>query len=83
MHLEAAQLEFLTRLGKSPDGQQLLKLIQAEIDDSNALLRTRNGDSLLREQGKAVYLDEIASRLRSQSVPALSKRVPTLIDEPA
>jgi len=83
MRLDASQLPFLSRLGKSPDGQQLLALIQAEIVESNSRLRQLSGDFLLREQGKAVYLDEFASRLRSQSVPTLSKRVPTLIDEPA
>jgi len=83
MRLDASQLSFLSRLGKSPDGQQLLALIQAEIVESNSRLRQLSGDFLLREQGKAVYLDEFASRLRSQSVPTLSKRVPTLIDEPA
>lgn len=84
MRLNALQLGFLSRLGKSPDGQQLLALIQAEIEESNGLLRKLSGDALLREQGKAVYLDELVSRLlQHQSALVAPKRFPTLAGEPA
>lgn len=73
MHYEAAQLEAFARLGKSPDGQQLLGLIQAEIADCNSKLRTLTGDDLLREQGKARFLDEFEGRL---SRPATAQVVP-------
>jgi len=64
MHLDATQLGFLGRLGKSPDGQQLMMLIKAEIEGCNERLRKLSGDELLREQGKARYLDEFAKRFK-------------------
>ena len=83
MHLNALQLGFLARLGKSPDGQQLLVLIQAEIAESNASLRKLSGDALLREQGKATFLDDFVSRLsQPQPAPVPPKRFPTLAGEP-
>ena len=79
MHLDAAQLEFLHRLGKSPDGKQLLMLINAEIADCNVALRKVSGDALLREQGKAQYLDELVQRLtQPATAPARPKRIPSL-----
>lgn len=69
MHLDAAQLEFMERLGKTPDGQQLKSILLREIEDSNMRLRTLKGDALLNEQGRATTLDELVSRL-SQKVPA-------------
>jgi hypothetical protein len=75
MQLGAAQLDFLVRLGKSPDGQQLLELITAEIAECNGKLRMLSGDGLLREQGKAVYLDEFVARLtHSQSAQIVARR---------
>ncbi len=83
MHLNALQLDFLARLGKSPDGQRLLLLIQAEIAESNASLRKLSGDALLREQGRAAYLDSLAAKLSpSQSVPVPPKRIPAFAGEP-
>lgn len=83
MRLNALQLDFLARLGKSPDGQQLRALISAEIADSNTLLRKLSGDALLREQGKAIYLDDFVSRLsQPQSALVAPKRFPTLSGEP-
>jgi len=83
MHLNALQLSFLARLGKSPDGQQLLMLIQAEIAESNASLRKLSGDALLREQGRAIYLDNLAAKLTSPPpTPVAPKRFPTLAGEP-
>ncbi len=82
MRLNALQLGFLARLGKSPDGQQLLALIQAEIAESNVSLRKLSGEALLREQGKALYLDDFVSRLtQPQSAPIAPKRFPTLAGE--
>lgn len=82
MHLNATQLDFLGRLGKSPDGQQLLALIQAEITECNIQLRRLSGDALLREQGKAMYLDRLATWLKPfVSVTAPPKRIPVLPGE--
>lgn len=65
MHLNAQQLDFLARLGKSPDGQLLQTLLKAEIDDTNELLRSSTGEVLYRAQGRATYLVELAKRLAS------------------
>ena len=58
MRYDDTQVNVLKRLGKSPDGQQLIALIQAEIAECNGTLRKSTGEGLLREQGKALWLDE-------------------------
>lgn len=63
MHLGESELQFLARLGKSPEGLRLLGLIQAEIASCNTELRKASGESLLRAQGKALWLDEFVQRL--------------------
>ena len=73
MRIGAAQLDFLARLGKLGEGQQLLELIQAEIAECNSRLRILTGDDLLREQGKARHLDEFVQRLTR---PATAQTVP-------
>jgi hypothetical protein len=73
MRLGATQLDFFTRLGKLGEGQQLLELIQAEIAECNGNLRKMTGESLLREQGKAIFLDELVQRLTR---PATAQTVP-------
>lgn len=76
MRLSASQLAVLERLGKSPDGLQLRLLISEEIEECNGRLRKLEGSALLREQGRATYLDELLRHLSppsSQQVP----RVPS------
>jgi hypothetical protein len=80
MHYDAAQLDFLKRLGMSPDGQQLLGLIQAEIAACNLTLRTSTGEQLLREQGKALFLDEFLQRMTRPTSAQIVSRRPTSID---
>ncbi len=83
MHLDASQLSFLYRLGKSPEGQQLQVLISAEIDWCNVQLRKQSGEDLLREQGKALYLDMLMKWLTTDpSARQVSKR-PMLIGSSA
>lgn len=83
MHVSTQQREFLAGLGKSPGGQQLLVLIQAEIEESNTLLRKLSGDALLREQGKALFLDNLVRWLsQSPSAPVSPKRTPAFAGEP-
>lgn len=77
MHLDASQVSFLLRLGKSPDGQQLLGVILAEIESCNEQLRKQSGESLLREQGKAVFLDELKRRLTQDLSARNEPRRPT------
>jgi hypothetical protein len=83
MHLDATQASFLSRLGKSPEGQQLLVLISAEIESCNEQLRKQTGEGLLREQGKALYLDELKHRLMFDASARLEKRRPTPFDSTA
>ena len=63
MRLTAQQLDFLARLGKSPDGQLLRALLKAEIDETNLQLRTLTGEHLYRAQGRATYMDDLAKHL--------------------
>lgn len=75
MQLNTQQLEYLARLGRAPEGQMLKQLCQAWVDEANGNLRTKSGEHLLREQGRAVMLDEFmryleglaAAPLRDQS----------------
>ncbi len=67
-HLSTSQLRQLETIGKSPNGPQLRELFGAEIDATNANLRKMTGDALLREQGKAIFLDELVSKLFPASV---------------
>jgi hypothetical protein len=84
MRLDASQLDVLERLGKSPDGRQLLALISAEIADCNATLRKATGESLYRAQGVAQYLDELRGRLEGKKQTAqLTSRRPTPFDSTA
>lgn len=61
--LTETQLQFLARLGKSPDGQLLLALIQTEINAVNVDLRKVGGEALYRLQGRAASLDELVALL--------------------
>jgi len=83
MRLTAQQLEFLARLGKSPEGQLLQAMIKAEIDDTNEQLRTLAGEHLYRAQGKAVHLDGFAKHLAAplfQPQTRLRQAAPTASD---
>lgn len=58
-------------------------LISAEIESTNKQLRKLSGESLLREQGKAIFLDWLMERFNvDPSARPVSKR-PTLIDSAA
>jgi hypothetical protein len=59
MQLNQQQLEYLARLGRAPDGLMLKQLCRAWIDEANGHLRTKSGEHLTREQGRAVMLDEL------------------------
>ncbi len=70
-HLSASQLRQLETIGKSPSGPQLRALLDTEIEATNTNLRKFTGDHLLREQGKAVFLDELVSKLFPSGVRAV------------
>ena len=74
MQLGVAQLEFLSRLGRSPEGLQLLGLIDAEIASCNVELRKLTGESLYRAQGRALWLDEFKQRLSHDATAQVLKR---------
>lgn len=78
MHFDASQTAFMGGLGKSPAGQQLKALIKACIEDSNVNLRKMSGEQLLREQGRAIMLDDLAGLLDPRAAPPrdLSRVVP-------
>lgn len=61
--LSAEQLNVLARLGRAPDGQQFLQILktwQAAVDKT---LRTASGEALVRAQGDAQRLEELAGLL--------------------
>jgi hypothetical protein len=76
MHLPDPELQFLARLGKSPDGLRLLGLIQAEIAEVNGELRKLTGENLCRAQGKALWLDEFVQRLENDATAQRVARLP-------
>ncbi len=55
-------------------------LISAEIESTNRQLRKLSGELLLREQGKAVYLDELMERLNVDPSARLASRLPRPFD---
>ena len=76
MQLQAPELQFLARLGKSPEGLHLLGLIQAEIAEVNGSLRKLTGEDLYRAQGKALWLDEFVQRLEHDATAQRIARLP-------
>lgn len=63
IRLDASQVALLERLGKSPDGQQLLALIKKTQDEVNEQLRTLTGENLYRAQGEATAWHDLAKKL--------------------
>lgn len=63
MRLDVSQLELLARLGRSPDGQQLLALIKTQMEEVNERLRTLAGETLYRAQGEATTWHDLAKKL--------------------
>lgn len=59
MHLNSDDLAFLARLNKSPEGRQLLRLLQAKQAECNEKLRAVTGEEVLRWQGRALAVDEM------------------------
>lgn len=67
MHLSSLQLQFLSRLSKSPDGQLLLQVLQAKLAESDATLRSATGEEVYRAQGRAKALADLIGDLTSAS----------------
>ena len=79
-HLSTSQLRQLETIGKSPSGPQLKALLDTEIEATNATLRKFTGETLLREQGKAIFLDEFVSKLfpPSRVIPRPNQDAPPM-----
>lgn len=63
MHLTGTQLQFLSRLSKSPDGLMLLQVLQAKLAESDLKLRSATGEEVYRAQGRAQAFAEIIGDL--------------------
>jgi hypothetical protein len=55
--LDNADLQFLARLNRSPEGSYLLTVLRARLADRDATLRKARGEDVFRAQGRA---DELA-----------------------
>lgn len=65
MHLNGTQLQFLSRLSKTPDGLMLLQVLQAKLAESDAKLRSANGEEVYRAQGRAQAFAEMIGDITS------------------
>ena len=65
MHLNGTQLQFLSRLSKTPDGLMLLQVLQAKLAESDAKLRSAIGEEVYRAQGRAQAFAEMIGDLTS------------------
>jgi len=63
IRLNTEQLRVLEAIGKAPGNAQFKQILDEAIADANANLRKMTGEALLREQGKALFLDELAGKL--------------------
>lgn len=52
----------LDQLTATADGQQLLKMLRADLDEAVEQLMIQTDSELHRQQGKAKYLDELLKR---------------------
>lgn len=57
--LSFADLEFLRRLARMPEGQTLVEILRRKLADADARLRTAIGEDLVRSQGRAQLLAEL------------------------
>jgi len=76
MQLSSAQLGFLARLSKAPDGQLLLELLKARQVERDTSLRRATGEEVLRAQGRALELSEIIADI-TEAGSRLNRNVPT------
>ena len=59
MRFTTEQLTFLARFNKSPEGLQLVAILNAKLAEANAGLRVSKGEEVYRQQGRALQLDEL------------------------
>lgn len=81
MQLDASQVDFMVGLGKSPVGQQLKLVLEAEVARTNGELRKQSGENLIRLQGRAVMLDELIAAFSPRAIPRHMRQVTGFIPE--
>lgn len=59
MRFTTEQLSFLARFAKSPDGREVVNILNATLAEVEIGLRTKTGEDVYRQQGRAVQLDEL------------------------
>lgn len=64
MQLQQADLEFLRRFTRMPEGRVWLELLQRNLAETDAKLRSAVGDDLLRTQGRAQFLADLIDRVQ-------------------
>ena len=63
MRFTTEQLSFLARFNKSPEGMQLVAILNAKLAEANAGLRVLTGEEVYRQQGRALQLDELLENI--------------------
>lgn len=59
MTLSTSDLSFLARFARTPDGQALLRILEARLASVNETLLGTDGNDVYRFQGKATQLREL------------------------
>jgi len=77
MHLNGTQLQFLSRLSKTPDGLMLLQVLQAKLAESDASLRSATGEEVYRAQGRAKAFAEMIDDL-TKADSKLTRNAPSV-----
>ena len=67
MRFTTDQHSFLARFSKSPDGQQVVDILNAKLAEVGKGLRTATGEEIYRQQGRALELDELLADFKEAS----------------
>lgn len=82
MHLSSDDLAFLARFNKTPDGQYLLRLLQAKLVERDQMLRKATGEEVHRAQGRALELDELIADITTAQQKLTPSRRPVTSQAP-
>lgn len=63
MKLDSADLEFLRRFARSPEGKLWVGILQRNQSGTDVRLRTSTGEELFRQQGRAQLLAELLDQV--------------------
>lgn len=64
MRFTTEQLTFLARFSKSPDGRQVVDILNAKLAEVEKGLRSATGEEIYRQQGRALELDELLADIK-------------------